>query len=92
MYECTKLLSAEPLVIKVSTDHKMLGKEIRCLSRINSPYVPTMVASGLFISKQQDVSATSIESLFADTKTIYAYYVMPQYGKNLELLFREAGH
>ena len=57
-----------------------------------------MLSSGIIVSNLQEVGhvhsdlsqTSSIESVFAERKEFYAYYVMPRFGRNLEVLHAEA--
>lgn len=142
VYECRDMalstsslslpMSSAPLVIKISSNHSMLGREIATLRNIQlsrhidrcmypADCVPHVLHKGLFVISSAEKKAPEDRSkavaeadtfdsedaradranqghaeldlkLFHERKEILAYYVMPRYGKNLEVVFSEHKH
>ena len=95
IHHCTDLQdTTRKLVVKVSPNLRLIGKEVRALQHVGRDSVPNVISSGIIVSNLEPVEKakeadSSIESVFADRKDFVAYYVMPRFGRNLEVLHAE---
>ena len=98
IHHCTDLQdTTKKLVVKISPNLRLIGKEVRALQHIGRDTVPHVLSSGIIVSNIEPVEKaketdSSIESVFADQKDFVAYYVMPRFGRNLEVLHAECNY
>jgi serine/threonine protein kinase len=85
VYEATDIHSSKIFVIKISKDFMVMGREIQALKAFHNSnprdrnVVPNVLAYGMF------------GNVVEGQKTLYSFYVMPKYGKDIDSYFHEQG-
>lgn len=70
-------------MVKISSNLRLIGKEVKALQAIGGDRVPKVLSSGIIVSNIEEVGqdqsndSQSIQSVFVERKEFYAYYVMP---------------